>query len=72
MVDAHIKLYEETGMDIVKIMQDYAYPISGEIKSAQDWRRIKVKGTDSEEFAKMASDKNKNYVVRSCKSSENS
>lgn len=54
MVDAHIKLYEETGMDIVKIMQDYAYPISGEIKSAQDWRRIKVKGTDSEEFAKMA------------------
>ena len=54
MVNAHVKLYEETGMDIVKIMQDYAYPISGDIKSAEDWYHIQVKGTDSEEFAKMA------------------
>ncbi len=54
MVDAHVKLYEETGMDIVKIMQDYRYPISGDIKSAEDWYHIQVKGTDSEEFSKMA------------------
>lgn len=55
MVDAHIKLYRETGMDIIKIMQDYAYPVSGEITCAEDWYKISIKGTDSEEFDKMVS-----------------
>lgn len=54
MIDAHMKLYNETGMDIIKIMQDYSYPISGEITCAQDWYNIKIKGVDSGEFAKMA------------------
>lgn len=54
MIDAHMKLYNETGMDIIKIMQDYSYPISGKITCAQDWYNIKIKGVDSEEFEKMA------------------
>lgn len=54
MVDAHVELYETTGMDIVKVMQDYPYAISGEIKSASDWRNIHIKGKDSAEFNKLA------------------
>lgn len=54
MIDAHMELFRETDMDVIKIMQDYLYPISGEINCAEDWYRIQIKGTDSEEFAKMA------------------
>lgn len=54
MAEAHLKLYRETDMDIIKIMQDYMYPIEGEIRCAEDWYKIKVKGTDSEEFQKLA------------------
>lgn len=54
MIDAHMKLYQETGMDIIKIMQDYKYPITGEITCAKDWFNIKIKDIHSEEFAKMA------------------
>ena len=54
MIDAHMELFRKTDMDIIKIMQDYPYPISGEITCADDWYKIQVKGTDSEEFAKMA------------------
>ena len=54
MIDAHMELYRETDMDIVKIMQDYPYPISGNITCVDDWYHIQVKGTDSEEFQKMA------------------
>ena len=54
MIDAHMKLYRETDMDIIKIMQDYPYPVSGNITCAEDWYHIQVKGTDSEEFRKMA------------------
>lgn len=54
MVDAHLKLFRETGMDVIKIMQDYSYPVTGTITCTDDWYRIGVKGTDSEEFEKMA------------------
>lgn len=53
MIDAHMELYRKTDMDVIKIMQDYPYPISGKITCADDWYHIQVKGTDSEEFAKM-------------------
>ena len=53
MVAAHMELYRETDMDIIKIMQDYAYPVEGKITCAEDWYHIGVKGTDSPEFAKM-------------------
>ena len=54
MIRAHVKLYQETDMDIVKIMQDYPYPVEGKIKSPEDWHRISIKGIDSPEFSKMA------------------
>lgn len=54
MIDAHLELYKETGMDLIKIMQDYMYPVSGKITCAEDWYHIEVKGTDSEEFKKLA------------------
>ncbi len=54
MIDAHMKLYRETDMDVIKIMQDYPYPVTGRIESAEDWYQVKMKGTDSEEFEKMA------------------
>ena len=53
MIDAHLTLLRETDMDIVKIMQDYMYPISGKITCADDWYQVRMKGTDSEEFDKM-------------------
>ena len=53
MIDAHLTLLRETDMDIVKVMQDYMYPISGNITCADDWYKIQIKGTDSEEFDKM-------------------
>lgn len=54
MIEEHVKLYRETDMDVVKVMQDYRYPVTGEITCADDWYHIGIKGTDSEEFAKMA------------------
>lgn len=54
MAEAHLKLYRETDMDIIKIMQDYMYPVRGEIHSQEDWYKIEVLGTDSEEFQKLA------------------
>lgn len=54
MIDAHMELYRETGADLIKIMQDYMYPVSGKITCAEDWYHIEVKGTDSEEFKKLA------------------
>ena len=40
-------------MDVIKVMQDYMYPIEGEIHSADDWYNVGVKGTDSEVFQKL-------------------
>lgn len=53
MAEAHLDLYRKTDMDIIKIMQDYMYPIYGSIQCADDWYKIKVKGTDSVEFQKL-------------------
>lgn len=53
MVDAHMELYKKTDMDIVKIMQDYQYPVIGSITTPKDWYKIKVLDTSSKEFKKM-------------------
>lgn len=53
MIQEHLKLYEETDMDIIKIMQDYPYPVTGEIHCAEDWYHIGIRGTDSDELKKM-------------------
>lgn len=48
----HLKLFFETDMDILKIMQDFTYPITGTITRAADWRKIRFDGTDSPVFEK--------------------
>lgn len=53
MANAHLDLYEKTDMDIVKIMQDYPYPIVGEIKTIHDWDKVKLLGTDTKEYKKL-------------------
>lgn len=53
MIDAHLCLFRKTDMDVIKIMQDYAYPVEGKITCAEDWRNIHIAGTDSETFQKM-------------------
>lgn len=54
MAEAHLKLYRETDMDIIKIMQDYMYPVEGKITCAEDWYQIGMQGTDSEVFHKLS------------------
>lgn len=53
MAEAHLDLYRRTDMDIIKIMQDYPYPLTGEIKTVSDWDRVKMLGTDTQEFRKL-------------------
>ena len=48
----HIKLFRETDMDIIKIMQDFSYPLTGTITRASDWRHIRFGGVDAKEFEK--------------------
>jgi len=55
MVEAHLNLFKETDMDVVKIMQDYMYPIVGQVKSTSDWYKLKISGIDSPEFKKLES-----------------
>lgn len=55
MIEAHLHLFKETDMDVVKVMQDYRYPIVGQIKSTSDWYKLKMLGVDSAEFKKLES-----------------
>lgn len=54
MAEAHLDLYRRTDMDIIKIMQDFPYPIQGGVQTLSDWRHVKVDGPDSSAFRKMA------------------
>lgn len=53
MAEAHLNLYRQTDADLIKIMQDYSYPIEGEIHCAEDWYKVQMKGTESEAFQKL-------------------
>lgn len=59
MVANHLKLYHETDMDIIKIMQDYPYPIIGNVTVPSDWKSIRFDSVKSKEFKKL------NYVLES-------
>lgn len=50
----HLDLYHHTDMDIMKIMQDFMYPIHTKINDVSDWYKIKFDGPDSKEFKKQA------------------
>lgn len=54
MIEAHMDLFRSTDMDVIKIMPDFPYALTGEIHSWENWSNIAVKGTDCEEFGKMA------------------
>ena len=54
---AHLKLYRETGMDIIKIMDDSAgnYFTNGvNIAKSADWRGVAFPGTDSAHYRRMS------------------
>lgn len=53
-VKGHLDLFRHTDMDIMKIMQDFMYPIRSQIKNASDWHKIKFDGPSSPEFQKQA------------------
>lgn len=52
--EEHLKLYRHTDQDIMKIMQDFMYPISGTITGASDWYKIKFESPSSAAFRKQA------------------
>ena len=39
-VKGHLDLFRHTDMDIMKIMQDFMYPIHSQINSASDWYNL--------------------------------
>lgn len=54
MAQAHLELYRHTDQDVIKMMQDYAYPVTGEVKNPEDWYHVKLEGTSSPQFRKLA------------------
>lgn len=53
-VKGHLDLFRHTDMDIMKVMQDFMYPIHTKIENASDWYKIRFDGPDSPEFKKQA------------------
>ena len=53
MAAKHLELFYETDMDVIKVMQDYPYPLEGQVKNAADWKRIKLRSKKSPEFRKL-------------------
>ncbi|QTL97426.1 uroporphyrinogen III decarboxylase [Iocasia frigidifontis] len=41
-VNAHIKFFKETDTDIIKIMNENLIPYAGDIKTPEDWKKIKT------------------------------
>ena len=54
MADAHLELYRRTDMDVIKIMQDFPYPIQGKVQTLSDWKHVKVDGPSCGAFKKLA------------------
>lgn len=50
----HLKLFRHTDMDIMKIMQDFMYPIDTKITCEADWYKIKFDTPASAAFKKQA------------------
>lgn len=51
---AHLKLFHHTDEDIMKIMQDFMYPITGTVTKESDWYKIKFESPASAAFQKQA------------------
>lgn len=50
--DAHLTLFRHTDMDVMKIMQDFPYPITGEIREASDWYKLRFEVPSGRGFEK--------------------
>ncbi len=53
MAEIHLKLYRETDMDVIKVMQDYRYVSNSKVVEPDDWYKIEFPGTECESFNKL-------------------
>jgi uroporphyrinogen decarboxylase len=53
MAEEHIKTYRKTGVDIVKVMQDYVCKLDIPVHTPSDWRKVQFPGTASPVFQKL-------------------
>ncbi|MCI8333176.1 MAG: hypothetical protein HFH25_01180 [Lachnospiraceae bacterium] len=47
MAREHVKTFRETGVDVYKLMQDYYQIIDVDVKTPDDWKRVKFPGCSS-------------------------
>ena len=40
-VEAHVRFYNETGVDVLKIMNEHLEPAIGPVRAPEDWRAVK-------------------------------
>ena len=53
MTEAHLKTYRETGVDIMKVMQDYTCKLDIPVSHPEDWKKVKFPGISSPVFQKL-------------------
>lgn len=53
MAENHLSLYRETGMDVIKVMQDYPYPRMEEVQTPSDWHKLRMPGRESAEYRRL-------------------
>lgn len=46
-VEAHLSFYEQTGVDVLKIMNENLEPAIGTLRSAEDWHKVRAYGMDA-------------------------
>ena len=53
MAEEHVKTFRETGVDVYKLMQDYYQIIDADVKTPEDWKRVKFPGRSSPVYQKL-------------------
>jgi uroporphyrinogen decarboxylase len=54
MIDAHVKTFRETDVDLMKVMQDYVCRMDMKVQTASDWKKVKYPGISSPVYRKLA------------------
>lgn len=49
----HLKTFRETGVDVYKVMQDYIQPIDIDVKTADDWDKVRFPGVSSPVYQRL-------------------
>jgi uroporphyrinogen decarboxylase len=52
--EAHIKTFRETGVDVMKVMQDYIQRMDMKVQVPADWKKVTYPGVSSPVYQKMA------------------